>query len=139
MLRCRHEAFDRSPHDWSNSSGKYDAQGYWTMTPERADWHLWNWCAYMGRNSYAFLKVRLMSIEANRSYGSQDFDNMAEAADMVAAKATNAVVSDLPTMPKAAVNAFYLGHPWNHRPLLSQVIPAARELVGAALERKGFV
>lgn len=109
------------------------------MTPERADWHLWNWASYMGRDAYAHLKVRLMSIEANRRWGSDDVENLYERADVVAAQATRAVVSDLPPLPKMAVHAYYLGHPWVQPALLSPTVAAACELVGAALERKGFV
>ena len=109
------------------------------MSPERADWHCKNWSSWMQQGSYAHLKVRLMSAEAGRRYGSMDFDDMADAADVLAAKATNAAVSDLPPLPRLAVNAYYLGHPWVTPVLLSPTVAAALELVGAALERKGFV
>lgn len=109
------------------------------MSPDRADQHLCNWALWMSQGSYRHLKVRLMSAEAGRRWGTDDIENMYDSMDAMAARATNAAVSDLPPLPKMAVHAYYLGHPWVQPVMLSPTVSLACELVGAALERKGFV
>jgi hypothetical protein len=95
----------------------------------------------MHTGGLASLNVRLCSLEICYTR-SRTFDDMCDDGDNTAAAATNAVLSDMNNgerVLREALETFYLGHAW-HRPLLlTPLVDAGKEHVGARLERRGFV
>lgn len=92
----------------------------------------------MRSGQYAELRVKLMSLEAGWTHG-QDFDGMCEERDAIDAAATNAVILDLPPIPKQAIHAFYLDVRWVHPLTLSPCVMEGLEAVANGLRRKGIL
>jgi hypothetical protein len=95
----------------------------------------------MQTGGLASLNVRLGSLEIGYTR-SRTFDDMCDDGDDIAARATNAVLSDMTNgerIMREALEVVYLGHTW-HRPLLlTPLVEIGKERVGARLERRGFV
>lgn len=79
-----------------------------------------------------------MSLEAGYSHG-DDFEGLCEKRDAIDAKATNAVIIDLPDVPKQAIKSFYLGERWTSHFMLSACVTQGVEAVAAGLRRRGII
>jgi len=108
------------------------------MTPDRADWHLRNWARHMRSGQYAELCVRAMSLEAGYSHG-QDFEGLCEERDAIDAQATNAVILDLPPMPKAAIKTEYLRERWFYTVALQPLVEVGILHVADGLRKRGIL
>lgn len=92
----------------------------------------------MRSGAYAELAVRIGSLEIGYSR-SKDFDGMCEERDAINAKATNAVIADLPPIPKQAIMSYYLGERWVRPLMLSPCVNEGLEAVASGLRRKGII
>jgi hypothetical protein len=95
----------------------------------------------MNSGSLSALKSRAYSLEIGYTR-SRTFDDMCWDWDNAAARATDAVLSDMRNgerILREAIETFYLGHAWR-RPLnLTYLVDLGKERVGERLERRGFV
>jgi hypothetical protein len=95
----------------------------------------------MQTGGLASLNVRLGSLEIGYTR-SRTFDDMCDDGDDIAARATNAVLSDMTNgerIMREAIESFYLGHAWQRPFLLTPFVDAGKHRVGERLERRGFV
>lgn len=110
------------------------------MTPERVEWHLWNWANWMHGGLSSHLQDRHSASSGIGKSGSSDFDQMVGAEDARCAKATDRAIDDLPEYEKSAVYTRQLYQRWGHPlPALPIYYAQALEIVGRKLDRAGIV
>lgn len=108
-------------------------------TPERIEWHLWNWSRWMrsGQEVEGF---------ASRSSGCSDggtsksFDEMVEAEDRRCAKAVDAVLDNLPAPQRIAiyVEQGIMGQAFRfERVTYAQALAQGKAALGRELARRG--
>lgn len=104
---------------------------------DRVLWHLDNWRRWM-RASNMGLGLPTKSPAIGISH-SADFDQLAGQADRWAARAVDAIISDLRLLERDAVHHAYLETKWQHRMDVEPVLVIACESIRLALNRKGVV
>ena len=112
-------------------------EGDWT--PEnRVQWHLGNWAIWQRSGGYSHLNMPGRSPIIGISHGA-DIDQIADACDVSAARAIDAILRDLPRQNRIAFHCEYLGAKWPFPINIELVLPASYSLVAQALNRKGIV
>ena len=106
-------------------------------SPERVEWHLWNWAKWMrsGANKQAAPRE---SSGLTSGGASQNFDDMVEAVDRRVAATMNVIIDDLPPAQGAAIHHEYLravyGFP---RGNFDALLIEAKAGIGRGLAKKG--
>ncbi len=110
------------------------------MSPERVDFHLWNWAQWHRRSREHGIGYPSRSAVGENYTTNSDFDSMVEGAYKQAARATDTVIDDLPTLYKIAVYAQHLEGKWFLEDLARALYyRAACDLIGKALDKRGVV
>ena len=106
-------------------------------SPERVEWHLWNWSKWMrsGANKQAAPRE---SSGLTSGGASQNFDDMVEAVDRRVAATMNVIIDDLPPAQSAAVHHEYLHSVYRFpRGNFAALLAEAKLGVGHGLAKKG--
>lgn len=105
---------------------------------ERVAWHLWNWRRWMMSGDFAELGLPGRSSGMGYSH-SADFDQLADQADKVAARACDAVIRGLKPLEAKAIRCAYLEEEWVSLLNEAAVLVVAKESVRLGLNRRGIV
>ncbi|MDA8092335.1 MAG: hypothetical protein M0T84_00215 [Betaproteobacteria bacterium] len=106
------------------------------MSPERLDWHLWNWMEWMHRApaGMGYKVSALMAVS-----GSRDFDDMVDDCDQRCAEAVDAAISDLAHAEQAAIRHRWLGESWRFpRDNETILLKRGTDKLGEALDARGI-
>lgn len=106
---------------------------------DRVEWHLWNWGRYMRTGGYAGLSSPGRASGGIGISHSADFDQLADIADRVSAKACDAVIRDLKPLERKAIHCAYLGEEWTSVLQEGAVLVVAKESVRLALNKRGVI
>jgi hypothetical protein len=108
---------------------------------DRVEWHALNWARYMRTGTASGLGMPRSASGGIGVSHSADFDQLADAADVVAAKAVDAIIShDLKPLEAKAMKCEYLGEKWLRDDMdMGLVLVIAKEGLMRGLNRKGIV
>lgn len=114
------------------------------MTPpdasdERLEFHLWNWQRWMRTGAFSDLGLPGRACGGMGISHSADFDQLADQADRVAAKACDAVIRNLKPLEQKAIRCAYLGEEWTSVLPEGAVLVVAKEALRIGLNRRGIV
>jgi len=105
----------------------------------RVDWHLENWKRYMFTGQYVGLSAPGRASGGIGISHTADFDQLADQADRVLARAVDAIIRDLRPLEQKALRCRYLHETWCSPHPLGAVVLVARESVRMGLNRRGIV
>lgn len=107
---------------------------------DRVEWHLLNWARYMRTGKSSGMGMpRCASGNIGISH-SADFDQLADIADVIAAKAVDGILShDLKPLEYKAIKCDYLGEKWPSVLDMGLVLVVAKEALMRGLNKKGIV
>lgn len=99
--------------------------------------HLLNWKRWMQTRSGV---VGLPSRSLGFAQSCSHFEDLTDAADLYAARATDALIQDLPPAPKAAVEHKYLHTVWRyHMENLDTMLEQAFNELAQGMSRRGLL
>lgn len=110
------------------------------MTPERVDWHLWNWEQWQ-RHEGTFGDYESRASGGVGGTGSKDFDAMVATADARCALAVDVIIGGLPPIQRMAVHNVHLSTVFRFRDEGAQaaMYVLACKTIGRGLDIRGIV
>lgn len=114
------------------------------MSPERVEWHLWNWSVYATLAQQKFEEGKIAASYSSRASGgighagSNDFDAMVTEADVRCYVVTDIIIGQLPMAQRLAVRHVHLEAVYGLRGGYEEHYAKATVAIGKALDRKGI-
>ena len=110
------------------------------MSDDRTDWYLYTWERWMRGSKTMRLAFPSRASGGMGSSGSLDFDQMADAAEIRCAEATDSCIDELQGRDRMAIYATHLAGQWTpYAPDLPHCYANAKQELGRRLDKHGMV